>query len=121
VQDEFPRWQNVMQMSRHIERTSAKGDTITKQHDRLHKQRTENRVLTSNPFGALSEMLTDNNSSSDNEADNIGEYSQSIRVITTKDKHFDLTVSLRVTPMCGDSVPFTNEDTAVNLTINNNS
>jgi hypothetical protein len=86
VQDEFPLWQNVMQMSRHIERTSAKGDTITKQHDTLHTQRTENHVLKNNLLSALSEKLTDENSSSNNEADNIDEYSQSMRNYESRQK-----------------------------------
>jgi hypothetical protein len=78
VQDEFPRWQNVnMQISRYKERTSAKGDIITKQHDTLNIQRKENHVLMGNPFSALSEMLTDDNYISDNETDNVDKFNQS--------------------------------------------
>jgi hypothetical protein len=44
-------------------------------------------MLTSNRFGALAEMLTDDNSSSDNEADNVDEYSQSMRDYESRQKH----------------------------------
>jgi hypothetical protein len=80
------------------------------------------KTLEYKSIDALSEMVTDDNSSSDNEADNVDEYSQSMRDYESrqKDKHFVSTASLCVTPT-RDSVPFTNEDTAVNLTVNSNS